>query len=275
MRIVSQSIPHGLFGSTFTWILEVLYYLDNESIPHTWDIVIYNTNINNLLIQRKLSKNKTYISDFYALKLQHGKNEKLNYDFVYANKLWNKYFDFKQYIYDMVPHIDEHTLGVHYRGTDKLKDKKETNPLSVEEFYIILKDFLLTHKVKHIFICTDHKESLEYLLGKSKEYNVKYNSFIRSSNTTPIHNSQNKIKAVQSIVDMLTLSKCRYVLKSSSALSSWAKIVNPDLEIYATQAFKKKYFPNSCIPLYKPFFSDAIEIMKKSCVEHYIHSYSK
>ena len=272
MRIISRGIPHGLFGSTFIWILELLAYFDENCIIHNWDIIVYNANINSLLVQKQKGGSAKII-DFCKLKNEHGKNENLKYNFKYAHELWNKYFEFHSDILIRVPDVEPDTLGIHYRGTDKLRDKKETNPLPIEEFYIILKDFLVTHNVKHIFICTDHEQSLKYLLQKLNNYDVKYNAFLRSTNAIPVHHVQNKTKAIQSMIDMLTLSRCKYVLKSSSALSSWAKIINPDLEIYTTQAFKKVYFPNSCIPLYKPFSRDAINIMKKSCVEHYVHPF--
>lgn len=277
MRIVSHGIPHGLFGSTLIWLLELLVYFDKNKIDHFWDIIVYNTNINNLFVQKQICDSEKYRTndsrDFNVLKKKYGQNENLKYDFKFANVLWNKYFDIHPDILNRVPSVSPNTLGLHYRGTDKLLDKKETNPLSVEEFCIIVKDFLRRYNIDYIFICTDHAQSLDYLIINLKEYDVKYNYFIRSNNYIPLHKTQNKRQAVQSIIDMLTLSKCKYVLKSSSALSSWAKIINPDLEIYATQAFKKHYFPNSCIPLYEPLSIEAKNIMKISCNKHYVHPF--
>jgi hypothetical protein len=55
---------------------------------------------------------------------------------------------------------------------------------------------------------------------------------------------------------MLCLSKCNTVLKTSSALSSFAKIINPDLKIYRINSLKftptpknVPYFPDAYIPL--------------------------
>jgi hypothetical protein len=55
---------------------------------------------------------------------------------------------------------------------------------------------------------------------------------------------------------MLCLSKCKTVLKNSSALSSFAKVINPSLNIYRINSYKFNpdpnnipYFPDAYIPL--------------------------
>jgi hypothetical protein len=57
----------------------------------------------------------------------------------------------------------------------------------------------------------------------------------------------------EAMIDMLCLSKCKMVLKTSSALSSFSKIINPDLKIYRVNACKMfadiPYFPDAYIPL--------------------------
>ena len=55
---------------------------------------------------------------------------------------------------------------------------------------------------------------------------------------------QNSINAM---IDSIALSKCKKVLKTNSALSSWAKIFNPKIEIYRLTIFgindSRTWFP--------------------------------
>jgi hypothetical protein len=70
-------------------------------------------------------------------------------------------------------------------------------------------------------------------------------------------NNDNPIlNAKMAMVDMLCLSNCKTVLKISSALSSFSKIINPSLNIYRINALKfipdprrVPYFPDAYIPL--------------------------
>ena len=55
------------------------------------------------------------------------------------------------------------------------------------------------------------------------------------------------------MIDMLCLSKCKEVIKVSSALSAFSKIINPNLKIFRVNALKMfadiPYFPDAYIPL--------------------------
>ena len=60
------------------------------------------------------------------------------------------------------------------------------------------------------------------------------------------------------MIDMLCLSKCNTIIKTSSALSAYAKVMNPNINIYRINASiytmndiytDNPYFPDSYIPL--------------------------
>ena len=59
-------------------------------------------------------------------------------------------------------------------------------------------------------------------------------------------------KGNRALLDCLMLSRCRYVLKCSSALSGFAKVLNPELEVYRVSSSKLfagiPYFPDAYIP---------------------------
>ena len=54
-------------------------------------------------------------------------------------------------------------------------------------------------------------------------------------------------------VNMLVLSHCAFVLKSPSALSCFAKIMEPALPLRLVNGFKQDWFPDAAIPLYRAY----------------------
>jgi hypothetical protein len=64
-----------------------------------------------------------------------------------------------------------------------------------------------------------------------------------------------EIKTDRAMLDCVLLSRCGAVLLTSSALPSFTKILNPDLEIYRVAASKFfahiPYFPVAYIPIYQ------------------------
>lgn len=283
MIVTCKSLPYGLFGTTFTWILEVLAYFDRNKVSNLYfDVQFYNAHIDDFFEQRCKKMENDEVVNIQRMKSEHPKMYKLlipplkkvPYNFTYAFHLWRKQFKLKDEIASSLLEFEfSATVGVHYRGTDKNTDKNETNPMSIEKFCVVLWDFLGNKKgIKNLFICTDDAHAKELLKSNfSTKYNILTYDSIVSNNGQCLHAFQTKTLALQALKDCLTLAKCKYVLKSSSALSSWAKVFNPNLEIYAVQAFKRPYFPNSCIPLYEPNTQRGIDAMRKSCANHFFH----
>ena len=50
------------------------------------------------------------------------------------------------------------------------------------------------------------------------------------------------------MIDSLLLSKCDYVIKTSSALSDWVIIWNPSIRVYNLNKFLFTWFPQAIIP---------------------------
>jgi hypothetical protein len=145
------------------------------------------------------------------------------------------------------------SLGIHFRGTDKTRDVAMNHPLTSDAFFVIIESFLKTNAhIARVFIATDEKDVLDYLTNKydhitfvtSRHFH--HNLFWR--------NNENVIgNGTEAMIDMLCLSKCRMVLKGSSALSAFSKVINPKLSIYRLNALKMfndiPYFPDAYIPL--------------------------
>lgn len=145
-------------------------------------------------------------------------------------------------------------LGVHYRETDKLTADWDTNPVSAEDMIAIITDFRRRRPdFARIFLATDDRTFAGRLrAGVDCE--------VINLGEVPFHKSEDGAgkglgTATRALLDSVVLSRCAAVLKTSSALSSFAKIFNPQLEIYRCAASKRfadvPYFPVAYIPPYE------------------------
>jgi len=110
--------------------------------------------------------------------------------------------------------------------------------------------------VNSIFVASDDFWFAEAMKDfASDEISILSHQQPRSKDGRPLFKhhdvSANEQFAKQAILDCLTLSRCRYVLSCTSALSAFAKILNPDLEAYRATACKPVWFPIAYIPRYR------------------------
>jgi hypothetical protein len=113
---------------------------------------------------------------------------------------------------------------------------------------------LLFISFHYLIFCQNPMIEWEKCFGGSSNDNA--NSIIttnalRSLNNIPIHEkiNTNITQAKEAMVDSLLLSKCDFVIKTSSALSDWVKIWNPSIEVYNLNKFKETWFPQAIIPV--------------------------
>lgn len=223
-------------------------------------------------------------------------------DFKLANKYLFKYLKFNSSITEKVEMFtkkfnDKKVLGLHFRGTDKNKVNWVTH-ISIEEFIKIIDYQLMNNYYDTIFISTDNNM---FINDMKKQYDNNYTILFydeekNSDNKNSIHLNrlnviQSKIKEIKKckndvnklvtlenelkvetqvnrrllenvIVNSFILSKCDLVLKTHSQVSAYAKIFNPDLEIYRVNSCQEGYWPDSHIPLYHYQNIDDIEVKK-------------
>jgi hypothetical protein len=178
-------------------------------------------------------------------------------------------------------------LGLHYRGTDKNKVNWVTH-ISKDEFIQLIDYHLSKHSYTTIFISTDETAfilKMQELYSGSYEI-LYYDDLKNEQNSNSIHIDRlslietkiaelkckktnappkvidelecnlktetelNQILLKNVIVNSFLLSKCNLVLKTHSQVSAYAKIFNPELNIYRVNACKEGYWPDSHIPLY-------------------------
>lgn len=255
-----NKLNEGLFGEIFLWIFEILPILENNNIDVNnlfWyvqtlsygsifpEILDYVNNDKNI----EQPMNNTI--DFFELR-----NIRPQYvlgdDFSTLSKLFFKYFRIPKQLSDVAQSLSlKDYLGLHFRGTDKTSDSDFNTPVTKEIFYTIVDSYINANNIKNIFIATDENDVFDYFVNKYTNIHItsardfKGNLFWRN-NENPTMNAK------MAMLDMLCLSKCKTVLKISSALSSFSKVINPSLNIYRINSLK--FIPN---PKHIPYFPDA------------------
>jgi hypothetical protein len=252
--ILFNESKEGLFGSSLNWINARLPYLYENNIYPYWDI--RNVNHGNPLDQdriiphiikpKKQTTNSDTKVDLLSIK-RHGYT-----DFKEANFYFNEYFEFCSSITDKldIDFIPEKCLGIHFRGTDKLTKNKDCKIINLNDFLLKLKSFLKDRCFESVFVISDDADSRQSIISFIKDL-----GFIALSTDLCPHfhkslasNPDKLFITKNSILEMLLLSKCRCVIKSHSAFSGWAKIINPDIEMYRVNECINNWFPDYYIP---------------------------
>ena len=152
-----------------------------------------------------------------------------------AAQIINKYIHIKPHIQKKVDSFvckyfnDNYTIGIHYRGTDKIK---EAPRVPFEEVFKEIEQQIPREKPYVLFIATDETEFLEQ--AEKRYCNVVAYDAIRSHGSNKgVHfmNKNNYIVGEEALIDACLLSKCDLLIRTSSNLSLWSTYFNPDLPI--------------------------------------------
>lgn len=126
---------------------------------------------------------------------------------------------------------DNFVIGVHYRGTDKWS---EAPKVAYEHVYHVIMDTIKKYKAKKfvVFLATDEQGMLDFLRSKFKNRLV-YTKSIRSTNGQPTHytSNENFKKGKEAVVDCLLLSKCQFLIRTSSNLSLCSTYFSPKMPV--------------------------------------------
>ncbi len=255
-------MTEGLFGMVILHITEILPILEKRNT----DISMLHWNINtksygaifpNVLeykatgkLKWYLRKTKTQLKQLRSLQPKYV----LGDDFHKLHQLFFKYFAIPNDLENIASSRElEDSLGIHFRGTDKTTDSNMNTSISKDDFYMIFDSFIKKKPFNSIFLATDENDVYSFLRSKYPNIKIISSRKFDDQNIFWRHNPAPVKNAKEAMIDMLCLSKCKTVLKVSSALSSFAKITNPDLKIYRLNALKMftdiPYFPDAYIPL--------------------------
>ena len=170
-------------------------------------------------------------------------------------KLWSSYFVLPERIVAVAERCGalHHVLGVHYRGNDKNAATWDTNPVSHDEFLCVIGDFLARRPdLERIFVASDDGSFAGAVAAQFKVEVTNLGDPGFHKDAPPQGDAE--ARADRALLDCVLLSRCGAVLQTSSALSSFAKILTPDLELYRCAASKMfadiPYFPVAYVPRY-------------------------
>jgi hypothetical protein len=128
--------------------------------------------------------------------------------------------------------IDQSTLGVHFRGTDK-KIEAMTVPW-IDFCRLVEQTLALNPQLTNIFVSSDEQAFIDFFCAWpfSRPINVAPAELL-SNGETPVHFSGYPGLEIgrEALVSSLLLSNCGYLVKMPSYLSAWSKIFNPDLPV--------------------------------------------
>lgn len=154
-----------------------------------------------------------------------------------AHSLIQKYIKVKNHITQKVQQFknenfkDYFVIGVHYRGTDK---KAEAPRVSYEYVINTINEQINEHfgKRYRIFVATDEQAFLDHIQQLYPQKVIATNA-IRSVDGRAIHYNTATpfIQGKQALIDVLLLSNCQVLIRTSSYLSLWATFFNPKMPV--------------------------------------------
>lgn len=212
------------------------FYYDPEHGPNWWQYYfdpLYVGSTNNAVIKRF---NWEECSDAAYFACDNLTRER-------AFELIKKYIRPRAYIKEEVEaFIDSrfqktYTIGIHYRGTDKITEKE-----ALFISYSNVLEALLLHinenqiaKFK-IFIATDEQPFLDYMKARFPRQ-VIYQEATRSENDQAIHigNTNPYQIGKEAVIDALLLSRCDFLIRTWSNLSLCSTFFNPKMPVHVLE----------------------------------------
>lgn len=259
-----EELEQGLFGQAFYYICQVLPYLHEREIYPAWQLrtLHYGDAPDFLTIPGALDlAYEPPVGPYRTISLSELRRRHshiLGNDWAALNRMWNKYFRIPRRVLLQTDAIfpKGHVLGVHYRGTDKQTTTWDSNPISQNQYITLIQDFL------------EQRPEFDTIVAATDEHSFVAN--LRSCINLPVvalgevefhlsaeHTVTRAEKTDRAMLDCVLLSRCECLIETSSALPSFAKLLNPALEIYrcaASKLFgklytKMPYFPVAHIPV--------------------------
>lgn len=156
-----------------------------------------------------------------------------------VSELIKKYVEVKPEILKEVDQIvaekfgNKFVIGIHYRGTDH--QNTEASSIAYENLSAAINHYVNENQIKDysIFVASDEEPFLEYMENKFEGKIISQNC-LRSSDNQPVHYFNPKNDSPyklgrEALTDCLLLSKCKYLIRTSSCLSLVSTYFNPEL----------------------------------------------
>lgn len=211
--------------------------------------------------------------DLYAYKSGYGHRFALDESsFTLAHNALHRWFRLSDVSIGMVPEgLTDAWLGAHYRGTDKQTDTNETDATSIDSFIVFMEDMCQRFSFEGVFICSDSSAFIDQMGDSFHGIPVMSIKQERSSDERSLHmdlipddDTKKFEMALVAMADTIALSQCGHVLKCSSALSAWAKVLQPRCQLHQVAVTRHPWFPVSVVPMYQPASAAAKKAMGRS-----------
>lgn len=163
-----------------------------------------------------------------------------------CSQLIKKYIQIKPAVQKVVDdyvekNFNSYVIGIHYRGTDKMAvcPRADYEVMSSKVIELCNKQELMNPT---IFVATDEQDFLAHM-QETFPGQVIFQDCIRSENGKPVHLAkENKYKkGEEALVDCLLLSKCQYLIRTSSNLSLCSTFFNETLPVIEVTKKYEKY----------------------------------
>jgi hypothetical protein len=232
-------------GAKLEWCLEILAYCNDTglrpqfrfSYPDSQQPLDYFASLFSIRDSHQSRARFVEISSIIDLDL--GRNYDQVLTISLAHYLINKYLVVREDVLSEVEDFcrrhfaNSRVLGVHYRGTDKVR---ESPFVSYDSVIRNIDRYLELYPATDcIFVATDDERFLDHLRNAALGRTIVWrDDSFRSKDGSSIHESPTTDKQAinrDAIVNCLILSRCEALLKTASILSGWSKLFNPRLPV--------------------------------------------
>jgi len=230
--LVANYSTNGLFSILNGLISSSSEYLNNENIHINYAM-----------------KSKAYGEDFLDAIFKQSKINNKDFKEVKGRMLRDRkkaYLSYERYIKPIIKkeiedeinsfvanNFKEKTLGIHIRSTDRKKDKlfgDKWNRISEKD--VVNEVCLIEKKYDKIFIATDYVVYRDALIKAFGGKVCFYSNNISKEEAKSIHHNPDfdkKQNVKEVFIDAMLLSKCSYLLRTTSNVSYFSLVANPDL----------------------------------------------
>ena len=260
----AEELNQGLFGGMFYYLLQLLPYLHAQGSYPRWELRTshygdppdYLTLPGVLDLAYTPPEGKCHRLSISEMRRRHA--HVVGNDWQGLHALWTQYFRIPDRTLKAAEGVLPvgKVLGIHYRGTDKQTATWDSNPISAEQYFFLIREFMADRSdFTSVFVATDEFSFVDRLRGSVPVPVLSMGEV--EFHMAAEHSTTRAAKADRALLDCLLLSMCACVLETSSALPSFAKLLNPQLEIYRCSASKlfgqlysdMPYFPVAHVPV--------------------------
>jgi hypothetical protein len=277
-----EELQQGLFGQVFYYIMQLLPYLHERGIYPQWELrsTHYGDAPDFMTVPGVLDlaydppRGPYHRVSLWEMRRRHA--HVLGDNWQALHEMWTAYFRTPPRLLAAADEVFPRgrVLGLHYRGTDKQTTTWDSNPISKQEFLLLAREWLDAHPgFDHIFAATDEIAFVEALRAVSPIPVVALGEV--EFHLSEHHSTTRAEKADRAMLDCVLLSRCTALLETSSALPSFAKLLNPQLEVHrcaASKLFgklytKMPYFPVAHVPVLQGRSPEARAILERTMVD--------